>query len=65
MCCGQHGNTPLHLAVKQNYLDVAQALVAAGANLNAENDVWNTPLYYAKNKNYPILVLFLENAGGH
>ena len=44
-----NGETPLLLAVKKNYVDVAILLIKAGANVNINNRKLNgyTPLHYA------------------
>jgi uncharacterized protein len=41
------GTTPLHWAVQQERLDTVQALLAAGANVNAKNRYGATPLLLA------------------
>jgi ankyrin repeat protein len=41
------GSTPLHLAARSGGVDAAQALVSAGANVNARNDLGVTPLHEA------------------
>jgi ankyrin repeat protein len=41
------GSTPLHLAARSGGVDSAQALVSAGANVNARNDLGVTPLHSA------------------
>ena len=38
----QNGWTPLHFAADYNRLEVAQALIAAGANLEAKDKVSST-----------------------
>ena len=38
----QDGETPLHKAARNNRLEVAQALIAAGANVEAKNNVSGT-----------------------
>ena len=38
----QDGETPLHRAAYNNRLEVAQALIAAGANLEAKDEVSST-----------------------
>ncbi len=38
----QYGSTPLHKAANNNRLEVAQALIAAGANLEASDKVSST-----------------------
>ena len=37
----QEGNTPLHLAALQGYLDISKVLIKKGANVNATNKVFN------------------------
>lgn len=39
------GETPLHFAASCGLLSIAQALVAAGANINEQNSDGNIPLY--------------------
>ena len=41
------GSTPLHLAARSGGVDTVQALVGAGANVNARNDLGVTPLHCA------------------
>jgi ankyrin repeat protein len=41
------GSTPLHLAARSGGIDATQALVSAGANVNARNDLGVTPLHSA------------------
>lgn len=54
------GNTPLHGA---NSVEEAQALIQAGANINAKNKLLWTPLHYAVNNNRIDLVELLIKAG--
>jgi ankyrin repeat protein len=35
----QHGNTPLHYAAERGRLDVAEALLAKGADMEAKDNV--------------------------
>merc|ERR1712166_1019424 len=44
---GQYGETPLHLAALHNRCEVAQILIAAGADLNAKSNNGWTPLHRA------------------
>src|SRR5579871_5322597 len=41
------GTTPLHWAVQEERQDIVQALLAAGANVNAKNRYGSTPLVLA------------------
>ncbi len=43
----QDGNTPLHFAIKNNYLAVAKALINAKAQVNTQNNKGETPLHIA------------------
>lgn len=43
----QHGNTPLHIASKNGHLQVAEALLARGAAIEAKNNEGVTPLIWA------------------
>ncbi len=60
----EHGNTPLHIAVKLRYngSDVVKALIAAGANVESVNEYGDTPLHVAlKEKEGLSQVLFIVN----
>jgi len=39
--------TPLHLAAQGGYKEIAELLIAAGADVNAKNNWGSTPLHYA------------------
>ena len=39
--------TPLHLAVKQYHKEIAELLIAEGADVNASNNWAETPLHHA------------------
>ena len=56
------GWTPLHYAVSLVYLEVAELLIAKGADVNAKNDGGETPLDKAKNK--PKITDLLRKHGG-
>lgn len=55
------GKTPLMYAVKYGKLDMAKALVTAGANPNAENSKGKTALDYAKKYDQKALQSYLES----
>lgn len=40
-------NTPLHLAVQQNEVEIAKLLIEAGANVNLQNQIQDSPFLYA------------------
>ena len=56
----RYGETPLHIACKKNYLEVAQALIIAGAELNIANKEGETPLEIAKKNNNHKIIQVLE-----
>ena len=56
----RYGETPLHIACKKNYLEVAQALIIAGAELNIVNNEGETPLEIAKKNNNHKIIQVLE-----
>lgn len=41
---GPMGNTPLHYACSEGYIECCHILLAAGANINAKNSRMDTPL---------------------
>ena len=45
------GNTPLHLAARNNSTKTAQLLITWGANVNAKNSEEATPLHWAAAEN--------------
>jgi ankyrin repeat protein len=47
----ERGETPLHWAAKSNSRDVAELLIAKGADVNAEDKYGNTPLFAAVESN--------------
>ena len=47
---GAHDKTPLHWAAEKNYCELAEALLAAGADINAETTWGMTPLQWAANQ---------------
>src|SRR3984885_8287624 len=57
------GTTPLHWAVQQDRLDMVNAQISAGANVNAKNRYGVTPLVLAVTVGDPSLVETLLKAG--
>lgn len=55
----QNGYTPLHIAAKQNQLEVASSLLQFGANANAESLQGITPLHLAAQEGRPDMVALL------
>ena len=45
---------PLHLAARDGQVEIAQALITAGADVNAQNNSGYTPLHRATNGNTEI-----------
>lgn len=58
----KEGNSPLHLAVKDNNTQLIKDLIRAKANINALNKEGKTPLFYATNS---IELNLLLNAGAY
>ncbi|MGB7894332.1 MAG: ankyrin repeat domain-containing protein [Microcoleus sp.] len=57
----ESGNTPLHLAVQDNRLEVVSFLIANGAKVNVKNKSGDTPLHLAVQDNIPPRVSFPKN----
>ena len=47
---GQHGNTALHYAVKEQLVETVQHLVQSGVNITLKNDGHKMAIHYAKSK---------------
>ena len=76
----QYGITPLHQAASRNQLSIAEALITAGSDPNAENWVnqflhplaatecvgqtKETPMHFAKQNNHHAMIDFLKSRGG-
>ena len=58
------GHTPLHEAVRARQKAVAEFLLAQGANINSNNEYWETPLDVARKVKAPELATLLERSGG-
>ena len=57
------GNTPLHLAVWSNHIEIAKLLLKAGADVEAINKYGNTPLHSASYNNSIETAKLLIKAG--
>jgi len=55
----QNGYTALHIAAKQNQLEVASSLLQYGANANSESLQGITPLHLASQEGQPDMVALL------
>ena len=57
------GDSVLHLAIVRRDGDTAEALVRAGADINARGDMGSTPLHYARRFGMPGIADVLLTAG--
>lgn len=55
----QNGYTPLHIAAKQNQMDVAHSLLQYGGSANAESVQGVTPLHLAAQEGHADMVALL------
>eukprot|EP01084_Bolivina_argentea_P168777 292605_1 len=51
-CHNLHGTTPIHIAVKAGYHDIAEMLLRMGADLTAVDNAGNSALHYAARGGY-------------
>jgi hypothetical protein len=58
-----YGNTALHWATTGGHIEVARALLQAGANARKSNDIGRTPLHWASQKGHLEIVRALLEAG--
>ncbi|BBO89306.1 ankyrin repeat domain-containing protein [Desulfosarcina ovata] len=60
----ENGETPLHIAAERGNLNIAIALITAGANVNSTDNTNRTPLFIAVNNEYIDLIklLIVKNA---
>lgn len=61
--CDSEGNTALHVAAKCHRISVIEMLLVKGANLNAKNDLQETPLHHAAQCGDPGTILYLLEEG--
>ena len=58
-----NGETPLHKSVEKGSLPHVKLMIALGANIEARNDLGNTPIWLACAKKYPCIVEELLDNG--
>jgi ankyrin repeat protein len=58
-----YGNTSLHYTAEEGHIEVARALLQAGANVRKSNNNGQTPLHYASMEGYIEIVRALLEAG--
>jgi ankyrin repeat protein len=54
------GNTPLHCAAYEGWLEGCELLLNLGAKLNASNNAGDRPWHWAKNMGHTEVMEFLE-----
>ncbi len=59
----KNGNTPLHLAVRQNHLEMVKLLVEKGADMEAANNAGLTPLSDARVRGFKEIEDYLIDRG--
>lgn len=57
------GNTPLHNAAYEGWVEGADLLLQQGAKVNASNNAGDTPWHWAKNMGHQDMMDFLEQNG--
>ena len=57
------GYTPLHYSAWNGDIDIAELLIVKGANLNARDNNYNTPLDVAVKANKIKIASYLRNSG--
>ena len=60
----QAGETPLHVAAQEGFIDAARMLIKAGAHVNARDKDGNTPLKRATDYEKPAMADYLRSVGG-
>lgn len=57
------GQTPLHIAASQGYIEIVRLLLKKGASINARDSEGNTPLFFAVYNGQKDMVTFLLRNG--
>ena len=60
---GTNFGTPLHIAASAGHTEIAEMLIAKGADVNIKNKRNQTPLTVAKQKNDKAMIELLEKHG--
>jgi ankyrin repeat protein len=58
-----NGNTPLHIAADNGYLDIVKLLISFGADIDNKNNGNRSPLFYAMRSNHMDIVNVLVDKG--
>ncbi|KAL4450555.1 hypothetical protein ABPG77_000911 [Micractinium sp. CCAP 211/92] len=58
------GNTPLHFACYEGWLEGCELLLSLGAKVNASNNAGDRPWHWARNMGHTEVMAFLEKNGG-
>ena len=61
---GKHRMTPLHIAAIRGNKEIAELLIAKGADVNAKAEYDNTPLLYAALTGHKEIADLLRKHGG-
>ena len=59
---GEFDQTPLHIAVLKENLDIIKILLEEGADINQVDEKNLTPLDYARDEKNERIILFLEKS---
>ena len=54
------GNTPLHSAAYEGWIEGAELLLTLGAKVNASNNAGDRPWHWAQNMGHEAMMKFLE-----
>ena len=54
------GNTPLHCAAYEGWVEGVQLLLSLGAKVNASNNAGDRPWHWARNMDHPAVMELLE-----
>ena len=57
------GNTPLHCAAYEGWLEGVELLLSLGAKVNASNNAGDRPWHWARNMGHTEVIAYLEKVG--